>query len=146
MKLTSPAFGQNEPIPAIHTCDGDDVLPPLMISDVPEEAVSLALIVDDPDAPGGSWIHWAAWNLPASTTHLAASELPEAAIQGRNSFGRNDYGGPCPPSGEHRYFFKLFALDRQLELPASATAADLESAMQAGIIDKAGLIGTYRSA
>lgn len=144
MRLTSPAFGQNEPIPAIHTCDGDDVLPSLIISGVPEDAVSLALIVDDPDAPGGSWIHWVVWNLPASATQLSAADLPETAVQGPNDFGKSAYGGPCPPSGAHRYFFKLYALDRKLDLPAGTTATELETAMQPHLLDKAGLIGTYQ--
>lgn len=143
MNLSSPAFGQSQAIPKIYTCDGQDISPPLLISGVPETAKSLALIVNDPDAPSGNWVHWTVWNLPADTAQVQAAQLPEGAMEGQTDFGTAGYGGPCPPSGSHRYFFQLFALDSALDLSAKADAKALEMAMDGHIVDKAGLVGVY---
>ena len=143
MKLTSPAFTHNSQIPSEFTCDGADSSPPLTINDVPKNTKSLALIMDDPDAPVGVWDHWTAFNIPQSTTQIAKGTEPRG-IAGKNSWGRTGYGGPCPPSGTHRYFFKLYALDTELNLPQGSTKKDLERAMQGRIIAQAQLIGTYK--
>lgn len=150
MKLTSTAFAEGKPIPRKHTCEGEDVSPPLSWSDAPAGAKSFALICDDPDAPVGTWVHWVAWNIPASVTALDENTPKQDAIpgggqQGRNDFKRTGYGGPCPPPGKpHRYFFKLYALDAELDLAAGATKADLERAMQGHILAEAHLMGTYQ--
>lgn len=144
MKLTSPAFTSNSDLPSKYTCDADNISPPLQIADLPEGTQSLALIVDDPDAARGDWVHWLLWNIDPSTTEIAENSVPSGAIQGLTDFGRNDWGGPCPPSGTHRYFFKLYALDTTLDIPASSKKADLQSAMQGHILDQAELIGTYQ--
>ena len=141
MKLTSSAFAHNAPIPTKYTCQGEDINPPLSISDIPEGAISLALIVDDPDAPMGIWDHWLIWNIkPANQIEEDSSP----GIQGQNSWGRSDYGGPCPPSGTHRYFFKLYGLDLNLDLHNGATKTELENAIQGHIIEQAELIGLYK--
>lgn len=144
IKITSPAFAENAKIPAQYTCDGQDKSPPLNVEDVPSNARSLALIVDDPDAPGGTWVHWVLWNIDAGTREIATGSLPKNAVQGINDFKKNGYGGPCPPSGTHRYFFKLYALDTLLDLPKKTTKADLERAMKAHIVGQAEIIGRYR--
>jgi hypothetical protein len=136
-------------IPAKHTCDGPDVSPSLTWSDPPAGTKSLALISDDPDAPVGTWVHWVMWNIPADTRALEESvpkkeSLPNGTKQGTTDFRRIGYGGPCPPSGTHRYFFKLYALDTTLNLPASTTKKDLEKAMQGHILAQAELMGKYR--
>jgi Raf kinase inhibitor-like YbhB/YbcL family protein len=143
MKLTSPAFTHNEAIPSEYTCDGDDLSPPLVISDVPSNAKSLALIMDDPDAPVGTWDHWVVFNIPPTTKQISKGTEPNG-IAGRNSWGRTGYGGPCPPSGTHRYFFKFYALDALLNLPEDSTKKDLERAMQGHILAQAQLMGTYK--
>ena len=125
MKILSPAFSQGQPIPTRFTCDGEDVSPALAFEDVPAEAKSLTLICDDPDAPVGVWDHWLLYNIPSSATGLpqgAAPDntLPGGATHGLNSWRRIGYGGPCPPSGTHRYYFKLYALDTKLNLKAGA--------------------------
>ena len=140
MKLTSPEFKNNDPIPMKFTCQGDDVSPELVIDGVPEKAKSLALIVDYPDAPMGMWVHWVVYNIPI------ASKIEENSIPGEqliNDFGRKDYGGPCPPSGTHRYFFKIYALDKELDLKEGARKKDLERAMEGHILDNAELVGLY---
>lgn len=144
MKLTSSAFTDKASIPGKYTCDSDGISPPLYIEDVPNEAKSLALIVDDPDAPSGLWVHWTLWNIPADTKKIEANSVPRDAEQGTTSFGKTGYGGPCPPSGEHRYFFKLYALDTVLDLPPTADKETLEEAMTGHVVDKAELMGTYR--
>ena len=141
MKLASHAFAHNAIIPQKYTCQGEDISPPLTISDIPEGAVSLALINDDPDAPMGTWDHWLIWNLKP-TAEIKEDSAP--GTQGKNSWGRNDYGGPCPPSGTHRYFFKLYALDSELDLAKGATKAELEAAMEGHILEQAELIGRYK--
>jgi len=148
--LTSAAFRDGAPIPGKYTCDGGDVSPPLTWSGAPAGTRSVALIADDPDAPGGTWVHWVLYNLPAEV-----SELPEniakvesldlgGARQGRNDFRRPGYGGPCPPPGPaHRYFFKLYALDTRLELKAGAQKKDVEAALEGHALGSAQIMGTY---
>lgn len=144
LQISSPAFAHKGTIPARHTCDGADVSPLLAISGVPAAARSLALIVDDPDAPGGVWVHWVVWNITPATTSLSENALPPGSLQGKNDWGKNGYGGPCPPSGSHRYFFKLYALDSPLKLPASTTKKDLEMAMDGHVMSRGQLIGVYK--
>ncbi|RME55242.1 YbhB/YbcL family Raf kinase inhibitor-like protein [Candidatus Woesearchaeota archaeon] len=141
MKITSPVFENNGDIPSKYTCDGKDVNPELVIEDVPENAKTLALIVDDPDAPAGTWVHWVVWNIPKDIGKIEEDSVP--GIEGMNDFRKNSYGGPCPPSGKHRYYFKLYALDAMLNLDASATKKDLELAMQGHILAKAEIVGLY---
>lgn len=143
IKITSSAFKNKEYIPSKYTCDGMDVSPPLMIDNVPPKARALALIVDDPDAPRGTWVHWVAWNINPGTREIKEQSIPTGAVQGMNDFGNRDYGGPCPPSGTHRYFFKLYALDTALTLGPDTTKPALEAAMKGHILDKAELIGLY---
>lgn len=143
MKLQSSAFRHNGTIPAKYTCDGDDVNPPLSIADVPVGTQCLALIVDDPDAPSGTWVHWVVWNIRSDFVEISERSLPAGAVEGMTSFGKSEYGGPCPPSGTHRYIFKLFALDMALDLPTSTNATLLEAAMQGHILDRAELTGLY---
>lgn len=149
MELKSSAFQQGASIPAKYTCDGEDISPPLNWSEPPAGTKSFTLISDDPDAPVGTWVHWVAWNIPASARSLdenlpKTASLPGGAKQGTTDFRRIGYGGPCPPSGTHRYFFKLYALDTTLNLPSSTTKKDLEKAMQGHILGQAELIGKYR--
>jgi len=144
MTITSPAFSQGASIAAIYTCDGDDVSPPLVIGAAPAGTKSLALIADDPDAPGGMWVHWVVWNIPPQTLEISENKLPAGAKQGRNGWKRNSYGGPCPPSGTHRYFFKIYALDTVLTLASSATKTDLERAMHGHVLATGQLMGTYK--
>lgn len=144
MKISSPAFRHNDSIPAKYTCDGADVNPPLRFEDVPPNAKSLALIVDDPDAPRGTWVHWVVWNISPDTREVPEDSVPKGALQGMNDFRKIEYGGPCPPSGTHRYFFKLYALDTLLTLGKNADKASLEAAMQGHIISRAELIGRYK--
>ncbi len=143
MQLTSSAFDYGKPIPSKYTCDGENINPPLTIKDVPEEARSLVLIVDDPDAPMGTFTHWTVWNIDPAITLIPEGWVPEGAVEGKTSFGRMGYGGPCPPSGTHRYFFKLYALDKELILDPSADVRELELAMQGHILAQAELMGTY---
>lgn len=143
MKITSSTFENNSPIPSKYTCDGNDFSPPLQFSEVPTEAKSLVLICDDPDAPGETWIHWTAWNIDPKTTQIEEGAVPNGAVQGLTSFGEVGYGGPCPPSGTHRYFFKLYALDNTLKLPYQAGKEDIEKLMVGHILAQAELIGTY---
>lgn len=143
MSISSPAFDNNGDIPAKYSCDADNINPELVFEGVPSDAVSLVLIVDDPDAPGGTWVHWTVWNIDPGTISIAENSAPAGSVQGNTDFGVPGYGGPCPPSGEHRYFFKLFALDTTLDLAASATASDIESAMEGHILASAELVGLY---
>ena len=142
MALTSTAFADGGTIPEIYTCDGSNISPPLEFSNIPEGTESLALVVNDPEAPSGNWVHWAVWNIPTSTVGLHAGEKLSGAIQGLTSFGRNGYGGPCPPEGEHQYFFNLYALDTTLNLQA-VYGIKLEKTIESHIIQKAELIGKY---
>ncbi|EPR43960.1 YbhB YbcL family protein [Desulfovibrio sp. X2] len=145
LTITSPAFASGSPIPARFSCDGEDVSPALAWKGAPTGTVSLALLVDDPDAPVGDWVHWIVFNLPADSTGLPENAGPagEPGRDGKNSWGRQGWGGPCPPGGRHRYFFKLFALDAVLDLPQGATKKQLLSAMQGHILARAELMGTY---
>ena len=143
MKLTSSVFLNNQNIPAKYSCDGVNVNPPLTLSDVPNNAKSLVLIMDDPDAPMGTWIHWTVWNIDPKTSEIAENSVPSQAIEGKTSSGKSGYGGPCPPSGTHRYFFKLYALDIALSLPQSTTKEDLEKAMTGHTLEQAELVGLY---
>lgn len=143
LKLASSAFGEGEAIPALYTCDGADETPPLAISDVPASAKSLALVMDDPDASNGIWDHWLIWNIPPETTELHNHTSPIGII-GRNSWGRNDYGGPCPGRGQHRYQFKLYALNTTLNLRPDSNRTDLEDAMEGHILDQFTLTGFYQ--
>ena len=142
MKLTSTAFENGMMIPSRHTCDGDDLSPHLVISDVPKNAKSLALIMDDPDAPIGTFVHWVTWNISPDKNEILEDE--NLSNQGTTDFKRTSYGGPCPPSGTHRYFFKLYALDTMLNIPKGATKKNLEDAMKGHIIAEAQLIGLYK--
>jgi Raf kinase inhibitor-like YbhB/YbcL family protein len=147
--VSSAAFAPGETIPKKFTCDGPDVSPPLVWSDAPPKTQSFALIMDDPDAPAGTWVHWVLYDLPPSVHELAEGvpkheELPNRAHQGMTDFRKVGYGGPCPPPGKaHRYFFKLYALDNSLNLKSRATKADLESAMQGHILAETELVGRY---
>lgn len=143
MKIESSAFKQNQNIPSVYTCDDKDISPPLKISEVPDGAKSLVLIMDDPDAPSGTWVHWVVWNINPSINEILEGSIPEGGVESVTSFGKSGYGGPCPPSGTHHYFFKLYALDQMLELDSSSKKEDLEKAMEGHIIDQTELIGLY---
>ena len=143
-KLSSTAFQNNGYIPSQYTCDGRDVNPPLVIENVPPGTKSLALIVDDPDAPMGTWVHWVVWNISPVIKDIKENDTPRGAAAGRNDFNRQSYGGPCPPSGTHRYFFKLYALDTALGLPSGAKKADVEKAMKGHVISQTEIIGLYK--
>lgn len=145
MKLESSAFKNGQKIPTKYTCDGEDLSPELNIKDVPKNAKSLVLVMDDPDAikPAGKvWDHWIVFNIPQKTNKVNEGKEPDGT-GGKNSWGKTGYGGPCPPDREHRYFFKLYALDAQLDLPEGSTKQEIEKAMQGHIIEKAELIGKY---
>ncbi len=144
LTISSAAFPNNGTIPSKYTCDGADVSPPLTIGGVPKEAGSLALIVDDPDAPAGTWVHWVVWNIGPGTVEIPENSVPKGAVLGTNDFRKQAYGGPCPPSGTHRYFFKLFALDAPPSLKPGAAKARLEEAMKGHIVAQAEMIGLYR--
>lgn len=149
IQLTSKAFEEGATIPKVHTCDAEDVSPPLMWSDVPEGAKSLALICDDPDAPMGTWVHWVLYDLPADVTGLPqgvpkAETLDNGAKQGVTDFRRVGYGGPCPPPGKpHRYFFKLYAIDKNLGLEPGVKKSDVLKAMEGHVLAEGQLMGTY---
>jgi len=143
MKLSSSAFLNNSKLPAKYSCDGQRINPPLEIKDVPGNAQSLVLIVDDPDAPMGTFVHWLVWNIDPKTAEIPENSIPAGAKQGTNSGGRTGYFPPCPPSGTHRYIFKLFALDKVLNLTPNASKDNLEQSMQGHILDSVELIGLY---
>jgi len=152
LRITSTAFRNDGEIPAVHTCEGKNISPPLSFSGVPENAASLALIVDDPDAPDPrapktTWVHWILYDLrpdcPGLPAGVAMSALPDGTRQGKNDWRRTDYGGPCPPIGRHRYFHQLYALDRQLGDLKQPTKTGLERAMQGHVLAQAALVGTY---
>ncbi len=151
--LTSSAFTQGSEIPQVHTCEGADTSPPLAWSEAPAGTKSFALIVDDPDAPDPAkpkmtWVHWVLYNIPATTTQLpaavASAALPPGTREGTNDWKRTGYGGPCPPIGRHRYFFKLYALDCELPDLHQPTKAELENAMTGHILAQTQLMGTYQ--
>ena len=149
--LQSAAFGNGGEIPRKYTCTGENVSPPLGWSDVPAQARSLALIVDDPDAPAGTWTHWIIWNIPAHATSLpegvppAQESLPSGARQGKNDFGRIGYGGPCPPPGRpHHYYFRLYALGAILDVKSGAARSDFEAAMRPLVLAQAEWMGLFK--
>lgn len=142
MALTSPAFNNEEAIPIKYSCDGEDISPELDWFGTPEGTISLALIMDDPDAPGGSWVHWVLFNLPMDLSGLREG-MAGVGLDGTNSWNRTGYGGPCPPSGTHRYFFKLYALDINLDLESGADKGSLLEAMEGHILGQAELMGIY---
>jgi len=145
MKILSPAFQNNQTIPTIYTCDGENFNPPLVFQQIPEGIQSLVLIVDDPDAPTGTWTHWIIFNISPNTAKINENSVPEGALQGKNDFGNTEYGGPCPPVGAHRYFFKLFALDTTINLKEGAIRKDIEKEMENHILAEEQLVGTYQS-
>ncbi|MCM8796673.1 MAG: YbhB/YbcL family Raf kinase inhibitor-like protein [Candidatus Omnitrophica bacterium] len=141
MRIKSPEFENGQYIPTKFTCEGEDINPALVIEDIPKETKSLALIVDDPDAPGGTWVHWVVFDIP-TITQIAENSIP--GKQGVNSASGRNYHGPCPPSGTHRYFFKIYALDTILNLKEGASKEQLERAMEGHILDNAWLMGLYK--
>jgi Raf kinase inhibitor-like YbhB/YbcL family protein len=148
LSIASPAFKNGSPIPVLYSCKGRDISPALSWSDAPTGTKSLALIMDDPDAPGDTWVHWVIYNIPASAGGLqeaapAQAQLADGSLNGTNSWGNLGYGGPCPPSGTHRYFFKLYALDTMFGLPSGANKQKLLSAMQNHILAQGELMGTF---
>ncbi|MGD2270059.1 MAG: YbhB/YbcL family Raf kinase inhibitor-like protein [Desulfobacterales bacterium] len=149
IKITSSAFSEGGMIPKRYTCDSEDVSPDLAWSGIPQGTKSIALICDDPDAPMGTWVHWVLFDLPAESTELPAAipsdnTLSSGAVHGKNDFGRLGYGGPCPPGGTHRYYFKLYALDTQLNLGSGITKNQLLDAMEGHILAQGQLMGKYK--
>lgn len=143
VSVATSAFQAGGDIPAKFTCNGANVNPALKINGVPNEAKSLVLIVDDPDAPRGLFTHWILWNIDPKTTDIGENSVPAGGVQGTNDFGKRNYGGPCPPSGTHRYFFKIFALDMKLDLKPGARRADLDAAMKSHILAQGELMARY---
>ncbi|MFH1194378.1 MAG: YbhB/YbcL family Raf kinase inhibitor-like protein [bacterium] len=149
MKITSPAFTEGTMIPARYTCDSINVSPQLEWTGAPQNTKTFTLICDDPDAPVGIWVHWVVFNIPGSVTSLPEGIepkdiLPDGSKHGKNDFGKLGYGGPCPPGGTHRYFFKLYALDTELNLKPGIKKADLEKAMQGHVLAESQLMGKYK--
>lgn len=142
MRITSTKFNNNETIPIKYTCKGENINPDLEFEDIPEGTKSLVLIVDDPDAPGGTWTHWTMWNIPPNTKTISENSVPEGAVQGVNSSGNAGYAGPCPPSGTHHYHFKLYALDKILDLPTDTAKGQLGQTIVNHFIAQAELLGT----
>ena len=142
LTIESPAFEHGKLIPRKYSCDGQDINPPLTIEGIPKEAKTLVLAVDDPDASSGTFDHWIVWNIPASTSKVGENTVP--GIEGMNSAMQRGYMGPCPPSGTHRYFFKVYALETELNLGVSSKKKDLEKAMQGHILAKGELLGLFR--
>lgn len=136
-------FANNKRIPEKYTCDGEDISPPIELIDIPKNAESLVLIVDDPDAPKETWDHWILFNISPQIKKIEENSIPRGAVQGKNSWNNSNYAGPCPPSGTHRYFFKLYALNTILDLDENAAKADVENAMEGHVINVAELIGLY---
>jgi Raf kinase inhibitor-like YbhB/YbcL family protein len=145
MQLLSPAFEKGDDIPMQYTCKGDNISPPLNIVDVPTESKSLALIMHDPDAPDGDFLHWLVWDIPAATQAIGAGSIPVGAVQGLSGFNKNEYGGPCPPGGTgvHHYIFDLYALDTTLNLSPNTTHDQLERTIKSHIIQQASLTGVF---
>jgi Raf kinase inhibitor-like YbhB/YbcL family protein len=141
MKLTSPAFEQNTLIPKKYTCEGENINPALLVTDIPKNAASLALIMDDPDAPAGTFVHWVVYDMPLAEK-IDENSVP--GVQGVNGRGADRYAGPCPPSGKHRYYFRLYALDKVLALRKGANRNELERAMKNHVLDKSELMGLYQ--
>jgi len=147
-QIESDVFEAGGPIPSKFSCDGQDVSPPLTWNGLPKGTNTLALVMEDPDAPAGIWVHWVLYNIPASLSGLpegvpAEQELSDGSLSGLNSWRRSGYGGPCPPGGTHRYFFRLYAMDQALDLGAGATKEHLIDAMQGHILGQTEVMGTY---
>jgi Raf kinase inhibitor-like YbhB/YbcL family protein len=147
--VISAAFKEGQPIPRQYTCNGVNISPPLEWSGVPKSAKTIAIIANDPDAPGGDWVHWVIYNLPAENIGLvenvpATETLKAGGFQGKNDFEKIGYGGPCPPSGTHHYFFKVYAVDAELPLKAGATKAELLKALDDHVVSQGKLMGTYQ--
>ena len=142
LTIKSPAFEHGKLIPKKYSCDGQDINPPLTIEGIPKEAKTLVLAVDNPNAPSGTFDHWIVWNIPASASKIGENTVP--GTEGMNGARQQGYMGPCPPSGTHRYFFKVYALDAELSLGASSRKKDVEKAMQGHILAKGELVGLYR--
>ena len=143
MKITSSAFQEGGTIPEKFSKNGQNVSPELRIEGAPADAKSLAVIIDDPDAPVGLFMHWLLWNIDPKTTEIPEGSTPSGAVQGKNDFGETGYGGPQPPSGTHRYYFKVFALDRPLDLKPAAKRRDVDTAMKGHVIAQGQLMGRY---
>ncbi|MBU2235981.1 YbhB/YbcL family Raf kinase inhibitor-like protein [Patescibacteria group bacterium] len=143
MEISSSEFLNNGMMPSKYTCDGENISPPLRVSEIPNSAKSLAIINDDPDAPAGDWVHWVVWNIDPDTMDIVENCVMEGAVEGKNDFGDNGYGGPCPPSGTHRYFFKVYALDSRIDLDKSHGKKELEEAIKGHVLEQAHLIGLY---
>jgi hypothetical protein len=143
VEIKSPAFKDGDNIPPRYTCDGENINPPLEIIDIPQKAKTWALIVDDPDAPNMTWVHWLIWNIPVTNTSIQEGKPPENGIYGTNDFDKLQYGGPCPPSGTHRYFFKVYALDRRIDLEKGSVKEELLKEIEEHVIDSAQLVGMY---
>ncbi len=141
--IKSPAFSERERIPSAYTCDGEDVNPPLVFENVPDDARSLTLIVEDPDAPGKTWVHWVVFNIPPEVTHIDEDSVPPRATEAMTDFGKTGYGGACPPSGTHRYYFRLYALDTVLDLTEDVRLDEIKHAMKNHILAEAELVGLY---
>ena len=144
LRIWSPVFESDGPLPLRYTCDGKNINPPLIIENVPREAKSLALILDDLDAPRGTFVHWILWNIAPETKDVKEDSVPKGAVEGTNDLKKRKYGGPCPPSRAHRYAFKLYALDALVKLDARSGKAGLEKAMRGHILEQAQLITTYK--
>ncbi len=144
MKITSPVFDDGKLIPKLYTCDGDNINPPLEIIDVPQGATTLTIIMDDPDAPGRTFTHWLVWNIPTNITNIEENNFPEGSVQGLNDRSKTGYTGPCPPNGTHRYFFKLYALSKKLNVSWDISKEELEEEIEKSLIEKAQLIGLYK--
>lgn len=144
MTITSTAFKHNQNIRSKYTCDGENINPPLAFSNVPAPAKSLVIVVEDPDAPSGIFIHWVLYNIPSTTLQILENQIPAGSVLGMTDFGRENYGGPCPPSGTHRYFFKLYALDTTLNLSKGASKEEVEKAMEGHVLEYAELTGLYK--
>jgi Raf kinase inhibitor-like YbhB/YbcL family protein len=145
LQVSSPSFRNETPIPTRFSCDAEDVSPPLRFTSVPAEAKTLAWIMDDPDAPAGTWVHWLVWDVPATTRDIDddADVQRLGGTEGKNGWGRIGYGGPCPPRGRHRYYFRVYALDTTLGLKTGSDRAELEKAMQGHVLGDGVLMGTY---
>lgn len=141
--LSSPAFNSNTNLPSQFTCEGENVSPSLRWEEAPDNTRSFALIVDDPDAPSGTWVHWTLFNIPPDVYQIEQDNTPPEVISGLNSWGETGYRGPCPPSGTHHYYFKLYALDKTLSLSSNVTSEEILDAMQGHILDECVLIGLY---
>lgn len=144
MNIISAVFQYGELIPARYTCDGDDINPSFVFSDIPKEAKSLVMIMDDPDSPIGNWVHWTMWNIDPKIGIMPENERLQGVSEGMTNFGTSGYGGPCPNKGTHRYFFNLYALDTFLDLPSNTTKNELMEAMRGHILAEAELMGKYK--